>query len=190
MTSTTRAGLVTALLLGVAFVTPPPAPAAPEQYHLIGAPEVYTLVNLHPDEGRRRLYSVNYQQSGMLPRCTRVAIKSVNKKEMKFRLADSDREYTWLFHDSLRDSIERHLDKYFGRTCDADKPKRLSKLDQEGIAEGRALVGMSREGVILAIGYPPEHATPNMDANGWKYWKNKFGTMLVEFENGKVSRIK
>src|SRR5262249_59549141 len=38
-----------------------PARAADVAYHLIGAPNVVTLVNLHPDEPHKRLYSVNYQ---------------------------------------------------------------------------------------------------------------------------------
>ena len=43
--------------------------AAEVDYPLVGASGVYTLVNLHPDEQRHRLYSVNYQQSGLIPRC-------------------------------------------------------------------------------------------------------------------------
>jgi hypothetical protein len=36
--------------------------------------EAYTLVNLHPDENRARLYSVNYLQAGLIPLCSRVTI--------------------------------------------------------------------------------------------------------------------
>lgn len=190
--SRTRRGWVGTLLVVVvaAAWAGLPAPAGAQSYHLVGAPEVYTLVNLHPDEGRHRLYSVNYQQASLLPRCTRVVIESVTRKEMKFHLADGGRQYTYLFHDSMRDSMDGHLDKYFGPTCDREKARRLSKVDQEGIQEGRALVGMSKDGVILAIGYPPEHATPSLDGDAWKYWKNRFGTMMVEFEGGKVVRVK
>ena len=34
--------------------------------NLTGASEVYTLVNLHPDEKRSVLYAVNYQQAGLI----------------------------------------------------------------------------------------------------------------------------
>jgi hypothetical protein len=175
-------------LLGVGVVGTAPT-ASGQGYHLVGAPEAYTLVNLHPDEGRKRLYSVNYQQPGLIPRCTRVVIKSVDSKAMKFRLADGGAEYEYIFHNSLRDSVPKHLDKYFGASCDKAKVQQMSKADQDGIAAGRVAEGMTRDGVILAIGYPPEHATPSLEANAWRYWKNRFGTMLVHFEGDKVVRI-
>lgn len=173
------------VLLGLGVV----GSSSGQSYHLVGASEVYTLVNLHPDEARRRLYSVNYQQPGLIPLCTRVVIQSVDSKAMKFRLADGGREYEYMFHNSLRDSVPKHLDKYFGASCDKAKVQQMSKADQDGIAAGRAAEGMTRDGVILAIGYPPEHATPSLEANAWRYWKNRFGTMLVHFEDGKVVRI-
>lgn len=177
------------LVLTLLAVFTPLASARAQGYHLVGAPEVYTQVNLHPDENRRRLYSVNYQQPGLLPLCTRVRIESVTAKDMAFTLAEGGRTYAYIFHNSLRDPVAKHLDRYFGATCNKAKVDRLSKVDREGVLAGQVSSGMSKEAVILAIGYPPEHATPNLDASAWKYWKNRFNTFLVHFEGGKVSRI-
>lgn len=160
-----------------------------EEYHLVGAPEVYTLVNLHPDENNQRLYSVNYLQAGLIPLCTKVSIESVSSRRMVFRLADGGRQYTYLFHSTLREPISKHLDRFFGKTCDKKKIERMSKADREGILQGRVSPGMTKDAVILAIGYPPEHATPNLEANAWRYWKSRFDTILVHFEEGKVVRI-
>jgi len=159
-------------------------------YHLVGAGEVYTLVNLHPDEGRGRLSSVNYQQKGLIPLCTRVTIESVSSSEMKFRLQAGGRQYTYQFHRTLREPIDRHLDRYFGRSCDKAKIQQMSQVDRDGILQGQALPDMTKDAVILAIGYPPEHATPNLEANAWRYWKNRWGdTILVHFEDGKVTHV-
>jgi hypothetical protein len=49
--------------------------------------------------------------------------------------------------------------------------------------------GMTKPGVALAIGDPPEHATPNLEANTWLYWKSRFDILIVHFEAGKVVRI-
>jgi len=49
---------------------------------------------------------------------------------------------------------------------------------------------MSKEAVILAIGYPPEHVTPTLESNTWKYWRTRFATQLVSFVDGKVVDIK
>lgn len=58
------------------------------------------------------------------------------------------------------------------------------------IATGKALEGMTKQGVVYALGIPPRHVTPSLDADTWKYWTNRYGTFNVEFnEKGIVSRI-
>ena len=173
--------LVLILAAGVVF-------AADEDYPLVGASGVYTLVNLHPDEQRHRLYSVNYQQSGLIPLCSKVTIESVDKRKMTFRLVDGH-EYEYIFHNSLREPIAKHLDKRFGKKCETASVEKMSEVDRKGIRAGTVLPGMTKRGVTLAIGYPPEHATPSLDSDIWTYWKNRFGKMKVTFANGKVSEI-
>ena len=158
-------------------------------YHLIGEADVFTLVNLHPDEARRLLYSPNYLQHGLIPLCTKVKILSYGSRQMTFRLVDSGREYAYLLHNAMREPFEKNLDRFFGKSCDKAKIERMSKEDRDGIAAGRAARGMTKQGVALAIGDPPEHATPSLEANAWRYWKSRFDTMIVHFEAGKVVRI-
>jgi len=75
----------------------------------------------------------------------------------------------------------------------SDKPvslKGLTALDKKGVKQGKALVGMTKKGVMTALGYPSPHATPSIDDNIWKYWRNRFRTMDVEFnDKGRVSHI-
>ena len=178
------------LLVGLAALAPAqPGVARDIEYALIGDPGVVTLVNLHPDEKNRRLYSVNYQLDGLMPLCTKVRITAVTHKAMTFELADGGQKYEYIFHDTLREDIPKHLDRFFGKTCPRKKADALGSVDRQGIKEGRALSGMTRAGVIFAIGYPPEHATPSLDPSVWKYWRNRFGTRLIHFEGGKVARI-
>src|SRR5437867_10393653 len=110
-------GVIVLLVLALVFADRTAAVAADATSPLVGASGVYTLVNLHPDEQRHRLYSVNYQQSGLIPRCSKVAIESVDKRKMTFRL-EGGPEYEYVFHNSLRDPIPKHLDKVFGKKCD------------------------------------------------------------------------
>lgn len=64
----------------------------------------------------------------------------------------------------------------------------LSELDLKGIKNGSALNGMTRKGVMIALGYPAAHRTPSLDTNEWIYWTNRFGTIAVLFdENGIVT---
>jgi len=67
----------------------------------------------------------------------------------------------------------------------------FSDIDREGIADGKAYLGMSKEGVRVALGYPARHRTASLDSNTWIYWRGRFGTRAIDFDNlGKVERIR
>jgi hypothetical protein len=66
----------------------------------------------------------------------------------------------------------------------------LNAQDQEGIAAGRAIVGMTKQGVMIALGYPAKHRTPSTDLNTWIYWRGRFNVLTVNFgQDGKVASI-
>ncbi len=65
----------------------------------------------------------------------------------------------------------------------------LSEINQKGINSGKALVGMSKEGVKTALGYPAAHRTMSLKSNSWIYWRNRFRTKVIEFDtDGKVKK--
>jgi hypothetical protein len=162
------------------------APGAEETGSALDGKDLFTLTNLHPDFERRVLYSLNYQLPGLLPICTQVHVQSLDETRMVFVAGGI--EYTYMFRQEyLPEGVEAHLAKYFGETCDAGET--LSKLDRDGIAAGRAGPGMSKDGVIKAIGYPPPHATPNLDSPQWRYWENRWGTFIVHFDGEIVRQI-
>jgi len=67
----------------------------------------------------------------------------------------------------------------------------LSKQDKKGIADGKAYKGMTRKGVMIALGYPAVHKTPSLDSNTWTYWGNRFRTIGVDFnDQGKVATVR
>ena len=69
--------------------------------------------------------------------------------------------------------------------------KKFDALDRKGIEEGKAMVGMTKEGILTTLGYPAVHRTPSLDASTWIYWTNRFGTLAVHFnDQGKVTDIK
>lgn len=67
----------------------------------------------------------------------------------------------------------------------------LSAKDRQGIRDGKAYPGMTKDGVRIALGYPAPHRTPSLNDNNWTYWQNRFGSMVVEFgPDGTVRRIR
>lgn len=134
---------------------------------------------------------MNYQQVGLLPLCSKVRIDSYNTKQMLFTHLDSGIQYIYRRHGKTPANIfPHHLDKYFGTTCVKGQVAQLGSKDQQGIREGRVLPGMSKQGVIFAIGYPPEHATPSTDVARWTYWTHRFDRFIVYFDaNNRVWQI-
>lgn len=177
------------VVAGTAACSSMPVPGDDGQ-DMTGQPGVYTLVNLHPDAIRNRLYAVNFQQDGLIPLCTEVTLVKAKRKALQFKVNATGTTYTYYYHKAAAEPFDQHLKHFFGKTCNKDAVARLSAVDREGIAAGKALPGMSKQGVVYAIGMPPRHVTPSMDANIWKYWSNRYNTFNVEFDGaGKVSRV-
>ena len=67
----------------------------------------------------------------------------------------------------------------------------LSGKDLEGIKSGTVSEGMTKRGVMTALGYPAAHRTPKPDADSvWTYWRDRFKTVSVYFDSqGKVQRL-
>ncbi len=62
--------------------------------------------------------------------------------------------------------------------------------ERENIATGNIAAGMSKAAVIVARGYPPSHETPSLKRDQWKYWKNRWDTIIVTFNDDRVVDIK
>lgn len=144
-----------------------------------------TLVNLHPDPERKTISVINYQLSGaLLPACTEVKVTGINRKRMVFT-ADGQ-EYVMEYDRNIRKAgikFQDALAGFFGESCDKQKMNSLSKKDKDGIASGTASVGMTKDGVLFAMGPPPQHATDSLDSNEWMYWVNRFNRQRIEFDD-------
>jgi len=66
----------------------------------------------------------------------------------------------------------------------------FNNTDRKGIKAGKAYKGMSKKGIIAALGYPPVHKVLSLEDNTWTYWKDRYRTMVIEFSGGKVSHIR
>jgi hypothetical protein len=151
---------------------------------------LYTLTNLHPDPVKHQLYSSNFQlPGGLIPRCTAVKAVSISKKRFEFSVKDVVYRYDFNPR-SNPEGLDANLKQYFGKSCSNTAVTSLSATDQKGIREGKAYVGMSKQGLIYAMGYPPvSPTTPDIKAPVWKYFINRFNTMNVEFKGNTVSKI-
>lgn len=60
---------------------------------------------------------------------------------------------------------------------------------RQAIAQGKIMVGMTKEQVLTAVGYPLPTKTPNLDSNVWRYWQTSSTQYDVHWENERVSQV-
>ncbi len=152
---------------------------------------LYTQVNLHPDEQRARLYAANFLQKGLIPAGTEVEFVSLSDRVFEFKVKSTGKLYYYHNHKQANEDFEAHLKRFFGPSWDPEKVTSLSEIDMKGIREGKALKGMTRDGVIIALGYPPRLENPDLKAVQWRYWKSRFDRIAITFgTDGLVSQVK
>jgi len=63
--------------------------------------------------------------------------------------------------------------------------------DKKGIEAAQPMVGMNKQGVLIAIGYPSEFVvTDPKAASSWQYWRDRWGKFVVIFDQqGRVKDI-
>jgi hypothetical protein len=72
----------------------------------------------------------------------------------------------------------------------ADKLAGYSPAVREAIQSSRVSRGMTREQVLMALGYPIASETPHLDARVWKYWLWTFSPFDVHFgTDGRVTDV-
>ena len=154
---------------------------------------VYTRYNLHyiSEMGLHRASYANWTQHAghrVLPYNTRVRAR-ISENAISFMVADTGMQIDLEYNAGhMRMSAWDYFDLITSRTPVTYEG--LSQVDRQGIAAGKARVGMSKQGVLVALGYPATHRTPSLDRNRWFYWKARRGSYAVEFDHdGNVVRI-
>jgi hypothetical protein len=147
----------------------------------------YLCCNLHYE--RTKIADVNFQRGTLIPFGTSVRITQVTTKGVTFE-APGHPPITLLLRYGRRNIT---LDDYIDRIFVADDPRprvaRLPRRVRRAIEAGRVEPGMTRAQVLLALGYPPAHRTPTLDAPEWHYWRNRWEQFVVRFEGDRVASV-
>lgn len=157
----------------------------------------YNKFNIHAQSKNANLAKAsyaNYTNPGaghiIIPAGTKIVISDKSRKSFTFTYDEGQIKVIYDFHGPR---MGMRLDEYLEKITSAEPVtlSGLSALDRKGVAEGKGLVGMSREGVMAALGYPAIHKTPSLDSKTWIYWTNRFGTIAVDFDDqGKVKAVR
>lgn len=150
--------------------------------------QMYTQVGMHAQGSG--LSTLNFTLGFPIPVNSIVFYEDINSKQVAITY-DDKRYYLRNSPRHSKTTMDQMLDRHFG-TKKVDLSK-FSPKEQEAIKAGKVEIGMSKEAVLLAIGYPPAHATPTLQQDEWKYWKFQRGyasdAIIYHFKDNKVSAI-
>ena len=150
--------------------------------------EGYTCCNLHYADDW--ISDANWTGSPMIPAGARIKVTSYGWNNRAH--VEIDGKPFRLGHDYGRN--EEKLEQFVAKWVVADDPRRKIERYPEkvrtAIFNGKVIEGMTREQVIIAVGYPPTHQTRTLDANVWNHWFNRFSRFEVHWsEQGTVTKV-
>jgi hypothetical protein len=146
-----------------------------------------TCCNIHY-EGEE-VSDANYFVGATLPAGTPVQVQSMRSDSVTFT---ADGKKLSLYH--RYGTAQESLQQYVNKVLVSDDPKAhlatFPRAAQQAIRDGRVEKGMTREQVIMSLGYPPTHRTASTTSNEWTYWYNRWVTYKVQFDDaGLVSNV-
>jgi len=143
----------------------------------------YLQYNLRAN--RTNITSINdWDYPTILPMCTPVQLVQAKGRRIVFEAAGTRYRYT--IHRSSRIDLMTHLNRTFASPC--PDIRTMSPIDQEGIRMGQPRMGMTRQAVVFALGYPPDHKTASLEQSPWTFWGQR-GEVQVHFMGDNVAQI-
>ena len=146
----------------------------------------YTRVGFFHEKGTHK--TTNYLRGFFVPINTEVKILKKTQRSIYLRIVDRDEEIRIA---NLQGHSGEKIDAIFERMFSLNETDLTSYSSEqvERIMAGVFELGMTKEEIILAIGYPPKHRTSSLVSNKWRYWESRFDTVLLHFKSGVLEHI-
>ena len=178
--------IVSVFLITLFIVGCGAAKLTPAQQSIVDSKaEMYTQVSMWTE--KNRVIGTNYAAGLLIPVNSKVKILDINAKVIIFEYKGSKIKYEVYTRYTKVDSGAM-LNRLFAKTkVDLSK---LSPATKANVLNGVIAIGMTKNTVLLARGYPPFHQTAGIESNTWRYWRNRWVTAIVLFKDGVVTQLK
>jgi len=130
--------------------------------------------------------ATNYWRGSLVSINTQVTLVSLDDRSMLLRLKSGETVKI--------ESEERHSRRSMATVAHnllTPQPVPVDKFDEaiaSAIRSGTLKLGMTKEQVVMARGYPPGHKTPSLDSDRWCYWTSRYAEQTIAFSNGVLVR--
>jgi len=138
----------------------------------------YTCCNLHYDKDW--ISDANWSSLAMLP--AGAAIKTTGYGRYRIMAEIDGRKMRFGLDYGRQQSLPDWARKLIVQQDPRPKIAAWSAPVRNAIRDGKVTIGMTKEQVLVAVGYPPMHQTPSLDALQWKYWHTSFGSYLLVWD--------
>jgi hypothetical protein len=140
------------------------ASAAAAQEPLSG----FLCCNMHSDGEAISDINIDEAEQHVIPVGTPIRTTGYGKHRVKVVVENKNQAIT---NDYSRDlPIQDFAKRYIIAENPADKIKSYPKNIQYAIAQGHLVKGMTRDQVIMSLGYPISSENPNLNSAAWTYW--------------------
>lgn len=132
----------------------------------------------------------NYAEGSktLIPLGTPVKVTGYGRNRVNVEFADGAQQIGNDYSRNLR--IEEFAKRYVVSEDPLQKLAGYPPKIQAAIRSARVTNGMTREQVIMALGWPMASENPHLDLNTWRFWLWTFDEFQVRFDdNGRVSEV-
>lgn len=132
----------------------------------------------------------NYAEAGkrVVPVGTPTSVTGYGRHRVNVRI---DGERQSIGNDYSRDiGLADFAKRYVVTEDPATKIATYPAKIQDAIKRAKITTGMTREQVLMSLGYPISSENPDLDAELWRYWMSSFAEFQVQFDgSGRVREI-
>ena len=147
----------------------------------------FLCCNLHADG--RSISDISYRDTGnrLVPVGTPMRLLGYGRHGAEVALADKVFQVN---NDYSRDlDMPAFLHRYLVTQDPMIRIATFPAPIRDAIDNERVRVGMTREQVLMAVGYPVASYTPHLDADTWRFWLTDDAEFRVVFDAGFVRAI-
>jgi hypothetical protein len=148
----------------------------------------YLCCNLRTDGSW--ISDINYDENGKRVIAVGTPVTVLGQGRYRIRIEVEGKEQA-IGNDYSRDmSLDDFAKRYVVTENPALKISSYPRKVQDAIGSGHLMLGMSREQVIMAVGYPVSSENHDLKSKFWRYWLSTFTKFTVKFDDqGRVTGL-
>lgn len=150
--------------------------------------EGYLCCNMRTDG--KWISDINYAEGGkkVVPAGTRLKATGYGRYRVYVEMGDGSKQA--LGNDYSRDlDMTAFAKRYIVAENPATKIAGFAPKIRKAIETSRLMPGMTREQVLMSVGYPVSSENPQLDTKVWRFWLSSFQEFQVVFDGDRVKEI-